>query len=37
VLCTALGLFEVARRQYLRDWNDIQLQIEHEIKRREAL
>ena len=37
VLCTALGLFELARRQYLRDWNDIQLQIEQEIKRREAL
>ena len=37
VLCTALGLFEVARRQYLHDWNDIQQQIEQEIKRREAL
>ena len=37
VLLTALGLFEVARRQYLRDWNDIQQHIEQEIKRREAL
>jgi branched-chain amino acid transport system permease protein len=37
VFVTALGLFELARRQYTRDWNDIQLQIEQEIKRREAL
>ncbi|MFM2239872.1 MAG: hypothetical protein RJA69_1246 [Pseudomonadota bacterium] len=37
VLVTALGLFELARRQYRRDWDDIQVQIEQEIKRREAL
>ncbi len=37
VLCTALGLFELARRQYRRDWDEIQVQIEQEIKRREAL
>jgi len=37
VLVTALGLFEAARRQYLRDWSDIQVRIEQEIKRREAL
>jgi branched-chain amino acid transport system permease protein len=32
-----LGLFELARRQYRRDWDEIQVQIEQEIKRREAL
>jgi branched-chain amino acid transport system permease protein len=37
VLCTALGLFEVARRQYMRDWSEIQVLIEQELKRREAL
>ena len=37
VLVTALGLFELARRQYRRDWDAIQVQIEQEIKRREAL
>ncbi|MBU3653022.1 MAG: branched-chain amino acid ABC transporter permease [Limnohabitans sp.] len=37
VLVTALGLFEAARRQYLLDWSDIQVRIEQEIKRREAL
>jgi len=37
VLVTALGLFELARRQYRRDWDEIQVQIEQEIKRREAL
>ena len=37
VLVTSLGLFELARRQYRRDWDDIQVQIEQEIKRREAL
>ncbi len=37
VLVTGLGLFEVTRRQFLRDWGDIQVDIEKEIKRREAL
>ena len=37
VLVTSLGLFELARRQYRRDWDDIQVQIEQEINRREAL
>jgi branched-chain amino acid transport system permease protein len=37
VLLTGLGLFEVCRRQYLREWGDIQEDIEKEIKRREAL
>ena len=37
VLCTALVLFEVARRQYMRDWSEIQVLIEQELKRREAL
>jgi len=37
VFLTGLGLFEVTRRQYLRQWSDIQEEIEREIKRREAL
>ncbi|MBS7807348.1 branched-chain amino acid ABC transporter permease [Variovorax sp. PCZ-1] len=36
VLLTGLGLFEVARRQFSREWNEIQEDIEKEIKRREA-
>jgi branched-chain amino acid transport system permease protein len=37
VLVTALGLFELARRVFLRQWGEIQEDIEKEIKRREAL
>ena len=37
VLLTGLGLFEVARRQFAREWGEIQEYIEKEIKRREAL
>jgi branched-chain amino acid transport system permease protein len=37
VMLTGLGLFEVCRRQYVREWSEIQEQIEKEIKRREAL
>jgi branched-chain amino acid transport system permease protein len=37
VLLTGLGLFEVARRQFRRQWGEIQEFIEKEIKRREAL
>lgn len=37
VLVTGLGLFELTRRQFLHDWSDIQVDIEKEIKRREAL
>ena len=37
VLLTGLGLFEMARRRYLRDWGETQEWIEREIKRREAL
>ncbi|MEK8033821.1 branched-chain amino acid ABC transporter permease [Ideonella sp. DXS29W] len=33
---TALGLFELARRRFLREWDDTQAEIEREIKRREA-
>jgi len=29
-------LFELARRQFLIDWGDIQIEIEKEIKRRET-
>lgn len=37
VTLTGLGLFEVTRRQFLREWGEIQEYIEKEIKRREAL
>jgi len=36
VMLTGLGLFEVARRHFLLEWSDIQIEIEKEIKRREA-
>jgi branched-chain amino acid transport system permease protein len=36
VMLTGLCLFEVCRRQFVRDWGDIQEAIEKEIKRREA-
>ena len=36
VLLTGLGLFELTRRQFVRDWSEIQEDIEKEIKRREA-
>ena len=35
-MLTGLGLFEVTRRQFLREWGEIQEYIEKEIKRREA-
>jgi branched-chain amino acid transport system permease protein len=37
VLLTGVGLFEVARRHFVRQWGEIQEDIEKEIKRREAL
>jgi branched-chain amino acid transport system permease protein len=37
VLATGVGLFEIARREFSRQWGDIQEFIEKEIKRREAL
>ncbi len=37
VMLTGLGLFEVTRRQFLREWGAIQEYIEKEIKRREAM
>lgn len=37
VALTGLALFELARRQFKREWNAIQTEIEIEIKRREAL
>ncbi|HZY18531.1 MAG TPA: branched-chain amino acid ABC transporter permease [Ramlibacter sp.] len=37
VLVTAIGLFEVARRAFKRQWDTTQEEIEREIKRREAL
>ena len=36
VMLTGLGLFELARRQFARDWGVIQTDIEKEIKRRET-
>ncbi len=37
VMVTGLGLFELCRRQFARDWGQIQEDIEKEIKRRAAL
>lgn len=37
VTLTGLGLFEVCRRQFAREWGQIQQSIEKEIKRRETL
>ena len=37
VMLTGLGLFELTRRNFLREWGEIQEYIEKEIKRREAL
>ena len=36
IMLTGLGLFEAIRRQFLMEWGDIQVEIEKEIKRREA-
>jgi branched-chain amino acid transport system permease protein len=35
VMLTGAGLFEVARRHFRAHWNEIQVDIEKEIKRRE--
>lgn len=35
VMLTGLGLFELARRQFLTEWSELQIDIEKEIKRRE--
>ena len=37
VLLTGGGLFELCRRQFARQWSSVQEEIEHEIKRGEAL
>ncbi len=37
VMLTGLGLFEVCRRQFSREWGSIQESIEKEMKRRESL
>lgn len=37
VLFTGLALFELARRQFKREWDQVQEEIEKEIKRRESL
>ncbi len=37
VTLTGLGLFEMTRRQFKRDWDEVQMEIEREIKHREAL
>jgi branched-chain amino acid transport system permease protein len=36
IMLTGLGLFEAMRRHFLIEWGDIQIEIEKEIKRREA-
>ncbi|MGD9834585.1 MAG: branched-chain amino acid ABC transporter permease [Piscinibacter sp.] len=37
VMVTGAGLFELARRVFVREWGETQAEIEREIKRREAL
>ena len=37
VMLTGIGLFELTRRQFSRQWGEIQADIEKEMKRREAL
>jgi branched-chain amino acid transport system permease protein len=37
VLLVSVGLFEMVRRQFLKQWGTVQEEIEKEIKRREAL
>ena len=37
VTLTGLGLFEICRRQFVKEWGEVQENIEKEIKRREAL
>ncbi|HEV8640227.1 MAG TPA: branched-chain amino acid ABC transporter permease, partial [Methylomirabilota bacterium] len=37
VMLTGIGLFELARRHFVRQWGEIQEYIEKEIKRRETL
>jgi len=37
VMLTGMVLFELVRRQFRRQWNEVQTEIEVEIKRREAL
>ncbi|RKJ94690.1 branched-chain amino acid ABC transporter permease [Alicycliphilus denitrificans] len=37
VLLTGAGLFELCRREFMRQWGEIQEEIEHEIRRGEAL
>ncbi len=36
VMMTGMGLFEIARRHFMIEWSDIQVDIEKEIKRRET-
>ena len=37
VMITGFGLFDVCRRRFVRQWSTIQEEIEHEVKRGEAL
>ena len=37
IFLTGLGLFELVRRQYMRQWGEIQEEIEHDIQRRESV
>ena len=36
-MLTGIGMFEIARRHYVRQWGEIQEFIEKEMKRRETL
>lgn len=37
IFLTGLGLFELVRRQYMRQWSEIQEEIEHDIQRGESI
>jgi branched-chain amino acid transport system permease protein len=37
LLATGIAMFELTRRQFVREWGHTQEQIEREIKKREAL
>ena len=37
IFLTGLGLFELVRRQYMRQWGEIQEEIEHDIQRGESV
>ena len=36
ILAVGVAMFEVSRRQFVREWGHVQEEIEHEVKQREA-